>query len=272
MIGYFGVLHALHRLELSLDEPWEGMAGWHALLNERGKKDWWSNLMKLKNMIYSTIYIFVIYCNIIIYMFFQESYDHRRYLSLISGVYPGYFVFRASGSLDPQGFADPSHRRCRRSAQAMKAQGSWVMRGWWNVTTSVPTNWWWIRHFWKVMFILYIKLLGLWEWCSSCFCKCFFWIHVLHIFNKSQICFWNIRTPMGCNISAKFQGPGPKTLLNRASWGFFPMVTYQWTCPKNDVNGSQNLDSVGNTGGYTVTITTQLYREENIKPFSGFCN
>lgn len=30
---------------------------------------------------------------IYIYIFVQESYDHRRYLSLISGVYPGYFVF-----------------------------------------------------------------------------------------------------------------------------------------------------------------------------------
>ena len=45
MIGYFGVLHALHRLELSLDEPWEGMAtGMPCWMNDwrTGEVTWWN--------------------------------------------------------------------------------------------------------------------------------------------------------------------------------------------------------------------------------------
>ena len=153
MIGYFGVLHALRRLELSLDEPREGplqpACRW---LNERGKKDWRNKLMKLKNIIYTVHYTIVIYCNIMIYIYIYSS----KNLTITGGIYlwfrgciPDTSCSWCFWILGSSGCWDPCHRPrpCRRSAHAMKAQGSWVMRGWWNVRTSVPTNWWWIRHF-----------------------------------------------------------------------------------------------------------------------------
>ena len=132
---------------------------------------------------YTVHYIIVIYCNIIIniyiYIFFQESYDHRRYLSLISGGVSRILRVPSVSNLGSTGF-------CRSKPSAVskigtsKAHGSRLvsdegMGEMWRLKQS-PSNWWWKNDTFKkwYLYTLYIVSWFVTMWCSSCFCKCFF--------------------------------------------------------------------------------------------------
>ena len=149
------------------------------------------------------IYIYII--------FFQESYDHRRYLSLISGVYPGYFVFLGLLSLDPQALRSKpsavSKIGTRNEGSRLVSDEGMVKCDDFSPNQLMMKK----RHFWNVMFILYIVSWFVTMWFSCCFCSfvsfkyifCIFLTHLKYVFEP-------FGPPWGVTYLQNIRKPGPK--------------------------------------------------------------